>query len=111
MNSEPERDRPNPVSREQTETQENTAEESDDDSESPEYERVSLDEVNETGYGVVVPSMEEMTLEDPEIVKHIKELLKLCKDDNDKLFHYKKNGEVKKTFVGVTPKEEIVSQL
>ena len=33
---------------------------------------------------------------DPQIVKHIKELLKLCKDDNDKLFHYKKNGEIKK---------------
>lgn len=31
--------------------------------------KVALDEVNETGYGVVVPSMEEMTLEDPEIVK------------------------------------------
>lgn len=31
--------------------------------------KVALDEVEETGYGVVVPSMEEMTLEDPEIVK------------------------------------------
>ena len=31
--------------------------------------KVALDEVNQTGYGVVVPSMEEMTLEDPEIVK------------------------------------------
>lgn len=31
--------------------------------------KLALDQVNETGYGVVVPSMEEMTLEDPEIVK------------------------------------------
>ncbi len=31
--------------------------------------KVALDDVNQTGYGVVVPSMEEMTLEDPEIVK------------------------------------------
>lgn len=35
-------------------------------------------------------------VKDPEIVKHIKELLKLCNDDNDKLFHYKKNGQIKK---------------
>lgn len=36
-----------------------------------EYDKIktALDEVNQTGYGVVVPSMEEMTLEDPEIVK------------------------------------------
>lgn len=31
--------------------------------------KVALDDVNRTGYGVVVPSMDEMTLEDPEIVK------------------------------------------
>lgn len=31
--------------------------------------KVALDEVEENGYGVVVPSMEEMKLEDPEIVK------------------------------------------
>ena len=35
-------------------------------------------------------------IKDPEIIKHIKELVKLCKDNNDKLFHYKKNGEIKK---------------
>lgn len=36
-----------------------------------EYDKIksALNEVNETGYGVVVPSMEEMKLEDPEIVK------------------------------------------
>ena len=36
-----------------------------------EYDKIklALDEVAQTGYGVVVPSMEEMTLEDPEIVK------------------------------------------
>jgi len=36
------------------------------------YERVSeaLDQVNETGYGIVMPSMEEMTLENPEIIRH-----------------------------------------
>ena len=36
-----------------------------------EYDKIktALNEVEETGYGVVVPSMEEMTLEDPEIVK------------------------------------------
>ena len=36
-----------------------------------EYDKIktALDEVSQTGYGVVVPSMEEMTLEDPEIVK------------------------------------------
>lgn len=31
--------------------------------------KVALDEVNQTGYGVVIPSMDEMKLEDPEIVK------------------------------------------
>ena len=31
--------------------------------------KVALDEVNETGYGVVTPNLEEMTLEDPEIVR------------------------------------------
>lgn len=31
--------------------------------------KVALDEVNETGYGVVIPSLDEMKLEDPEIVK------------------------------------------
>lgn len=31
--------------------------------------KVALDSVNETGYGVVVPTMDEMTLEDPEIVR------------------------------------------
>ena len=31
--------------------------------------KVALDEVNETGYGVVFPNLEEMTLEDPEIVR------------------------------------------
>lgn len=31
--------------------------------------KVALDSVQETGYGVVFPSLEEMTLEDPEIVK------------------------------------------
>ncbi len=31
--------------------------------------KTALDEVNETGYGVVIPSLDEMTLEDPEIVK------------------------------------------
>lgn len=35
-------------------------------------------------------------IKDPEIIKHIKELLKLCKNNDDKLFHYKKNGEIKK---------------
>ena len=36
-----------------------------------EYDKLkfALDEVAENGYGVVVPSMDEMTLEDPEIVK------------------------------------------
>lgn len=36
-----------------------------------EYDKIktALDEVEQTGYGVVVPSMEEMKLEDPEIVK------------------------------------------
>lgn len=36
-----------------------------------EYDRLAaaLDEVNETGYGVVIPSMEDMTLEEPQIVK------------------------------------------
>lgn len=31
--------------------------------------KVALQEVDETGYGVVIPSMDEMKLEDPEIVK------------------------------------------
>ena len=31
--------------------------------------KVALDEVSETGYGVVTPNLEEMTLEDPEIVR------------------------------------------
>ena len=31
--------------------------------------KVALDEVDQTGYGVVVPSLDEMKLEDPEIVK------------------------------------------
>lgn len=31
--------------------------------------KVALDSVNQTGYGVVFPSLDEMTLEDPEIVK------------------------------------------
>lgn len=31
--------------------------------------KVALDEVNQTGYGVVFPNLEEMTLEDPEIVR------------------------------------------
>ena len=31
--------------------------------------KVALDEVNETGYGVVFPNLDEMTLEDPEIVR------------------------------------------
>jgi stage IV sporulation protein A len=31
--------------------------------------KVALNSVNETGYGVVFPTMEEMTLEDPEIVR------------------------------------------
>ena len=36
-----------------------------------EYDKIktALDDVEQTGYGVVVPSMEEMKLEDPEIVK------------------------------------------
>lgn len=36
-----------------------------------EYDRLekALSEVNETGYGVVTPSMDEMTLEEPEIVR------------------------------------------
>lgn len=35
-------------------------------------------------------------IKDNEIIKHIKELLKLCKNEDDKLFHYKKNGLIKK---------------
>ncbi len=31
--------------------------------------KVALDEVNQTGYGVVFPNLDEMTLEDPEIVR------------------------------------------
>lgn len=31
--------------------------------------KVAMDNVNETGYGVVFPTMDEMTLEDPEIVR------------------------------------------
>ncbi|MBQ0017400.1 MAG: stage IV sporulation protein A [Clostridiales bacterium] len=31
--------------------------------------KIALDQVNETGYGVVFPNLEEMTLEDPEIVR------------------------------------------
>ncbi len=36
-----------------------------------EYERIksALDEVNETGYGIVMPTIDELTLEEPEIVK------------------------------------------
>ena len=36
-----------------------------------EYDRLAtaLEEVNETGYGVVVPTMNDMTLEEPQIVK------------------------------------------
>lgn len=33
---------------------------------------------------------------DNEIVEHIKQLKKLCKNENDKLFKYKKRGEIKK---------------
>ena len=35
------------------------------------YDRlaVALEEVNESGYGVVIPSMDDMTLEEPQIVK------------------------------------------
>ncbi|HOV70057.1 MAG TPA: stage IV sporulation protein A [Clostridia bacterium] len=37
-----------------------------------EYERIAsaLDSVRSSGYGIVAPTMEEMTLEEPEIVKH-----------------------------------------
>lgn len=35
-------------------------------------------------------------IKDKNIVNHIKELLKLCNNNDDKLFHYKKNGEIKK---------------
>ena len=31
---------------------------------------LAIDEVNETGYGIVLPSVDDMTLEEPEIVKH-----------------------------------------
>lgn len=31
--------------------------------------KIALDDVNQTGYGVVIPSLDEMKLEDPEIVK------------------------------------------
>ena len=36
-----------------------------------EYERIrdAYNDVNETGYGIVMPTMEELTLEEPEIVK------------------------------------------
>ena len=37
-----------------------------------EYEKIkgALEEVNATGYGIVMPTMEELTLDEPEIVKH-----------------------------------------
>ncbi|MCL2013480.1 MAG: stage IV sporulation protein A [Oscillospiraceae bacterium] len=37
-----------------------------------EYEKIkgALEEVNATGYGIVMPTMEELALEEPEIVKH-----------------------------------------
>lgn len=35
-------------------------------------------------------------INDPDIVNHITHLLKLCKDKDDKVFHYKKNGIIKK---------------
>ena len=38
----------------------------------------------------------EHKITDKEIVEHIKELKKLCKNENDKIFNYMKNGEVKK---------------
>lgn len=36
------------------------------------YDKIAkaLDEVNESGYGIVTPSVEDLTLEEPEIVKH-----------------------------------------
>ena len=40
--------------------------------------------------------MNEHKITDKEIVEHIKELKKLCKNENDKIFNYMKNGEVKK---------------
>ena len=38
----------------------------------------------------------EHKITDKEIVEHIKELKKLCKNEDDKIFNYMKNGEVKK---------------
>lgn len=38
----------------------------------------------------------EHKITDKNIVEHIKELKKLCKNEDDKLFKYKKNGEIKK---------------
>ena len=38
-----------------------------------EYEKVrdAYNDVNETGYGIVMPTMEELTLEEPEIIKPV----------------------------------------
>lgn len=40
--------------------------------------------------------MHEHKITDKEIVEHLKALKKLCKNEDDKLFNYKKTGEIKK---------------